>query len=62
MDKGIFIKENNIDLLIDDSLKHINSANNLKKKCILFNNIKDYNGLQTDNWIDLYKIIKELSQ
>ena len=62
MDKGIYIKENNIDLLIDDSLKHINSAKKLNKKCILFNNIKDYYGLQTDNWTDLYKIIKELSK
>jgi hypothetical protein len=62
MDKGIYIKENNIDLLIDDSLKHINSAKNLNKHCILFNNIKDYEGLQTDNWTDLYKIIKELSK
>lgn len=62
MDKGIYIKENNIDLLIDDSLRHINSAKKLNKKCILFNNIDNYEGLQTNNWTDLYKIIKELSK
>lgn len=57
-DKGIFCKENNIDLLIDDSLKHVTNTISLGKKAILFNNIPSYKGLQTDNWIDLYNIIK----
>lgn len=57
-DKGKFCKDNNIDLLIDDSIKHITKAKELGIKTILFNNIKDYKGIQTDNWIELYNIIK----
>lgn len=60
--KGLFCKENNIDILIDDSMSQINSAKENNVKAILFNNIPNYNGLQTDNWIDLYNIIMKLKE
>lgn len=59
-DKGLYCKEHNFDLLIDDNIKQIQSAKNNGLKGILFNEIKDYKGLQTNNWKDLYNIIKEL--
>ena len=59
-DKGSYCKEHNFDLLIDDNIKQIQSAKNNGLKGILFNEIKDYEGLQTNNWKDLYNIIKEL--
>ena len=59
-DKGTYCKDHNFDLLIDDSIKQIQSAKNNGLKTILFNEIKDYEGLQTNNWKDLYNIIKEL--
>ena len=58
--KGIFSKENNIDLLIDDSIEHIKEADNLGVKTIMFNSKKHDVKKQTDNWLDLYEIIKEL--
>lgn len=36
--KGAFCKENNIDILIDDSIKNLNDANNHGIKTIIFNN------------------------
>ena len=59
-DKGLYCKEHNFDLLIDDNTRQIQSAKNNGLKGILFNEINDYNGLQTNNWKDLYNIIKEL--
>lgn len=60
--KGIFCKNNNIDILIDDSLHHIEEANNLNVKTIMFNDNKKYKGYQVNNWIDLYETIKILSK
>ncbi len=60
LEKGLFCKNNQIDILIDDTITHINNANQHKIKTILFNNNKEYKGIQTDNWKDLYNIIKEL--
>ena len=57
-----FCKENNFDLIIDDSINHITKANELNIKTILFNNNNDYKGNQTNNWLELYKIIKELDK
>lgn len=59
-DKGLYCKEHNFDLLIDDNIKQIKSAQNNGLKGILFNEIPNYEGLQTNNWKDLYNIIKEL--
>lgn len=59
-DKGLYCKEHNFDLLIDDNIKQINSAINNGLKAILFNESKEYKGLQTNNWKDLYNIIKTL--
>lgn len=60
IDKGKFCKENNIDLLIDNDINHIVNANNYKVKTILFNKDKNYKGLQTTDWKELYNIIKTL--
>ncbi|MGN1338422.1 MAG: HAD hydrolase-like protein [Candidatus Coprovivens sp.] len=60
--KGIFCKENNIDILIDDSINHIEEAINNNIKAILFNNKKDYKNYQVNNWNDLYQTIKILSE
>lgn len=60
--KGEFCKENNIDILIDDSLSQINSAKSNNIKTILFNNISNYEGLQTNNWLDLYDILTKLKE
>ncbi len=57
-DKGLFCKENNFDLLIDDDIKHILSAQKHGLKAILFNKNKKYNGAQTITWKELYSIIK----
>ena len=58
--KGIFCKENNIDILIDDTYNHIKEANNLNIKTILFNKEENYKGPQTTSWKEVYSIIKEL--
>lgn len=59
-DKALYCKNNKYDLIIDDSIHHIIEANKLGIKTILFNNIKTYDGKQANNWLDIYKIIKEL--
>lgn len=58
--KGLFCRENNIDLLIDDDLKHIRSAEENGVKAILFNSNDNFDGLQSNNWLDLYEIITQL--
>ena len=58
--KGLFCYENNIDLLIDDSLNHINSAKYYGIKTILFNQDEDYQDLWADNWLDVYTLIKRM--
>lgn len=60
--KGIFCKEHNFDLLIDDSINQIKSANENNIKTILFNKDDSYPGLQTTTWKEIYDIIKKLNQ
>lgn len=57
-DKGTFCKEHNIDLFIDDDIRHILSAQKYNIKTILFNKNKDYTGLQTTEWQEIENIIK----
>ncbi len=57
-DKASILVEKDIDLIVDDDIKHITKALELGKKAILFNHNKDFNGLQTTNWLDLYDKIK----
>ena len=57
-DKGSFCKDNNIDLFIDDDLKHIIKANSYNIKTILFNQNNKYDGLQSTNWLEIENIIK----
>ena len=42
LDKGQFIVDNNIDLLIDDDERHINRCRELNKNCIHFNDEMDW--------------------
>ena len=60
-DKGSYCKEHHFDLLIDDNINQINSATKHGLKAILFNENKEYTGLQTTTWKELYNIIKELN-
>lgn len=60
--KGLFCKENNIDIFIDDDIKNISNANKYNIKTIMFNNNPNYKGLQTDNWLDLYNILIKLKE
>ncbi len=57
-DKESFCKDNNIDLFIDDDLKHIIKANSYNIKTILFNQNNKYDGLQSTNWLEIENIIK----
>lgn len=59
--KGLFCRENDIDLLIDDDLGHVKDAIKNGVKAILFNRNEDYEGLQTDNWLSLYDLISQLT-
>lgn len=61
-DKGLFCKENNIDVLIDDSLIHIKSALNNNVKGILFNKNDSYTGYKTTNWLEIYDIITKIKE
>ena len=58
--KGLFCKNNNIDLLIDDSIKHCKDCQSYNIKSILFARNNKYKGLKTTNWNKVYKIIKDI--
>lgn len=58
--KGQFCRDNSIDLLIDDDIKHINSALENNIKAILFNDREDFDGLHCNNWLELYEIITSM--
>jgi uncharacterized HAD superfamily protein len=60
-DKGIFCKENNIDILIDDSVRNVTNAYNMGIKTILFENIynKHTNRFtKAKDWLEVLTIIK----
>ena len=57
--KGHYCKKKNIDLLIDNDIAQIQEANKYKVKTILFNDLNEYDGLKTTNWLELYDIIKK---
>lgn len=60
--KGLCCRKKKIDVFIDDDIKNITSANNCNIKTIMFNKNPNYNGLQADNWIDVYNILKKLKE
>lgn len=60
--KGKFCYDNNIDLFIDDDIKNITDANEHNIKTIMINNNSNYSGLQTDNWLEIYKIIDKMKE
>ena len=57
--KADFLKTSDYDLLIDDSINHIENSLKIGKKAILFNEYNKNNIKHTTSWLDLYKIIKE---
>lgn len=58
-DKATFAKENNIDLLIDDDIKHCNATIKKGIKAILFNKDDNYQNFQTTSWQEVYNYIKK---
>lgn len=61
-DKGKYMFENDIDIIIDDTLSQVESAIRNGKKGILFNDISGYDGYKTTNWLDVLKIIEEIEE
>ena len=64
IDKASICKKNNIDLLIDDSIKHCEAVRNENIKSILFTSIVNKN-LPTqiervDNWLELEEKISKM--
>lgn len=57
--KADFIKNSDYDLLIDDSIVHVESVLKIGKKAILFNEYNSDNIKHTTSWKELYEIIKE---
>lgn len=57
--KGHYCKKKNIDLLIDNDIAQIEEANKYHVKTILFGEREDYHGLKTNDWLELYEIIKK---
>ena len=60
MEKGVFCKENNIDLFIDNNVKHCSSVKEQGIKTIQFDTnfstkVKDV--LHVTNWNEIYNII-----
>ena len=57
--KGHYCKQRNIDILIDNDIAQITEANKYHVKTIMFNNLKDYDGIKTTSWQEVYDIIKK---
>lgn len=58
-DKGKFCKENNIDILIDDSVKNLDNASKHGIKTIIFNNVfNEYatNFTRVNSWMDVLNL------
>lgn len=56
-----FLKQHNYDILIDNSLRHIEAANELGISTILFGaNNPNYNGIQTDDWANIPSLVKQI--
>lgn len=59
--KGAYCKENNIDILIDDSIKNLENAKEYGIKTIIFNNIFNENAeghIRVNSWWDILNILK----
>lgn len=59
--KAEFLVTNDIDILIDDDILHIEESIKNGKEAILFNDI-EFDGYKTNNWIDIYGIIKKIKE
>ena len=58
-----FLVEHDYDILIDNELRHIESANVLGLATILFGPYnKDYSGIQTSRWSEIPNLIKQLKK
>ena len=59
--KTEFLKEHNYDLLIDNELRHVKSANEVGIDAILFGlNNSDYDGYQASNWHEVENTLKRI--
>ncbi|MCH5167263.1 MAG: hypothetical protein J1F35_05155 [Erysipelotrichales bacterium] len=59
-DKGIFCKEHNIDILIDDSIKNLNNAKAHGIKTILFGNIFNEDNqefIRANSWLEILHML-----
>ena len=61
-DKGKACLENNIDLLIDDSISNCLSVNKLGIKAITIGNENNGKIINANNWNEIYNYIKESNQ
>ena len=61
-EKATFCKEQNIDILIDDSILHCENCKLNNVQSILFRDTTEYNGLKTTDWNEIYTIIHNLQQ
>jgi len=59
IDKGLVCKNEAIDLLIDDNINNCLSAANENIKVIVFSKNKIDNMICTNNWLEVYEIIKD---
>ena len=60
-DKGAYCKEHNIDIFIDDDIRHISSANKYEVYTILFNEDPNYIGLQLTDWGSVDKLLTKIT-
>lgn len=59
--KQDFLKEHNYNILIDNNIKYIEEANSIGMQTILYGKYNpDYQGVQTNNWNDIPKIIDDM--
>ncbi len=59
--KSEFLKEHNYDILIDNELRHITSANENGIKAILYGPYdQSYDGVQTDDWSKIPELIEQI--
>lgn len=61
-EKGKYISDNNIDILIDDDVLHCEDVYKHGKTAILFNKINNYNHFMTDDWKKVYDIISKMKK
>lgn len=56
IDKGKYMKENNIDVLIDDTINNVLSAQANEKIGVLFGEYPEYDGIRLQSWSQIDQI------